>query len=87
MIVRQPSGAYVERERPLTADEEAVMRSRRPLRPLPMPKTDAAGVEPKNAHRPVTKLRIALNRIYVGDVLPLPNGDRSDRPALKSRDS
>ncbi len=84
LIVRTPSGSYVEKERPLTPEEEAVLRSRKPLRPLPMPAVDADGIPPKDLHRPVAKLRIKLNEIYVGDVLPLPNGESSDRPSLRS---
>ncbi len=82
IIVRRPTGEFIEKERPLTSEEEAVMRSRRPVRPIPMPQTDAEGVQSRDARRPVVKLRIALNRIYVADVLPPPE----ERPAISSRD-
>jgi ubiquinol-cytochrome c reductase cytochrome b subunit len=85
IIVRQPNGAYIEKERPLESEEETVLRSRRLPAAIPAPKPDRQGVEPKDARRPMVKMRIALNRIYVADVVPLPNGEHEERPRIESQ--
>jgi ubiquinol-cytochrome c reductase cytochrome b subunit len=85
IIVRQPNGAYIEKERPLDPEEEAVLRSRQLPAAIPAPKPDRQGVEPKGARRPMVKMRIALNRIYVADVVPLPNGEHEERPQIESQ--
>jgi ubiquinol-cytochrome c reductase cytochrome b subunit len=81
-IVRQPSGAYDEIERPPDDEEKAVICSRRMPRALPEPKADAEGIMPKSARRPLARLRFRLNRVYTGDVLPLPDGEREKREAI-----
>ncbi len=84
VILRQPSGAYDERHRPFDEEETAVLRARRVPHALQPPRSDGQGVEPPAARRPAVKLRIALNRIYVADVLPPPDGDEEERPAIRS---
>jgi ubiquinol-cytochrome c reductase cytochrome b subunit len=84
IIMRLPNGAYIEKARPLDEEKKAVLCSRRLIRALPPPRPDEQGVEPKEARRPTTKLRIALNRIYVADVVPLPDGEREEHPPIES---
>ncbi|MCW2948899.1 MAG: Cytochrome b/b6 domain protein, partial [Actinoallomurus sp.] len=84
IIMRLPNGAYIEKARPLDEEEKAMLCSRRLIRALPPPRPDEQGVEPKEARRPTTKLRIALNRIYVADVVPLPDGEREEHPPIES---
>jgi hypothetical protein len=48
-----------------------------------MPRTDAAGVEPKAARRPTVRLRFRLNRLYRADVEPLPDGEHEPHPAIE----
>ncbi|MFB9832879.1 cytochrome bc1 complex cytochrome b subunit [Actinoallomurus acaciae] len=83
-IIRRPSGEYEETEHPLDADEEAVIRGRRLPHRLPELEPDRAGVEPKEARSPTARLRRRLNRLYTEDVLPLPDGDHEERPAIES---
>jgi ubiquinol-cytochrome c reductase cytochrome b subunit len=82
VIVRHPSGEYTERERPASQPEEAVLRSRRVPRELPMPRA-VDGVEPRKARRPTARLRVRLNRLYRADVEPLPDGEHEEHPAIE----
>jgi ubiquinol-cytochrome c reductase cytochrome b subunit len=84
-IVMRPTGAYEEVERPVDGDEEATLRSRRLPHTLPAPGPDGAGVEPKAARRPTARLRQRINRLYTADILPLPNGEREERPAIEEK--
>jgi ubiquinol-cytochrome c reductase cytochrome b subunit len=84
-IIRRPSGEYEETEKPLDADEEAVILSRRLPRRLPPLRADRAGVEPKEARRPTARLRRRLNRLYTEDVIPLPTGEHAEGPAIEPR--
>ncbi|GLY86454.1 cytochrome bc1 complex cytochrome b subunit [Actinoallomurus iriomotensis] len=84
-IIRRPSGEYEEADRPLDADEEAVLRGRRLPHRLPELRPDSAGVEPKEARRPTARLRRRLNRLYADDVVPLPNGEHRERPAIEPK--
>jgi ubiquinol-cytochrome c reductase cytochrome b subunit len=83
-IVRQPSGEYVEEERPPSPEEKATLRSRRVPRELPLPKP-VDGVEPKELRRPAGRLRFRLNRLYTADVEPLPNGEPEEHPAVEPK--
>ncbi|MDN3354614.1 ubiquinol-cytochrome c reductase cytochrome b subunit [Actinomadura sp. DC4] len=83
VIVRQPGGEYTERERPVTSEEEAVIRSRRPLPVLPAVGPDGEGVKP--TYRPAARLRVRLNRLYFEDIVPLPNGEHDERPAVEPK--
>jgi ubiquinol-cytochrome c reductase cytochrome b subunit len=85
IIVRQPSGAYTEVEHPPDPEEVAVARSRRVPRALPPPRPDKAGVEPKEARRPVARLRYRLNRLYTADIVPPPDGGREKHPAIEPK--
>jgi ubiquinol-cytochrome c reductase cytochrome b subunit len=80
IIVRQPTGEYTEVERPPGSEQAAILRSRRVPRRLPELRPDANGVEPKDARRPVARLRLRLNRLYTADVVPPPNGEQEERP-------
>jgi ubiquinol-cytochrome c reductase cytochrome b subunit len=82
-IVMRPTGAYEEIERPVDDEEQAVLRSRRLPPTLPPPGPDGAGVEPKGARR--ARLRQRLNRLYTADIVPPPNGEHEERPAVEPR--
>ena len=84
-IVREPSGEYLERERPASSSEAAVLRARRLPRELPLPET-LDGVEPKDLRRPVERLRFRLNRLYTADLEPPPNGGGEEHPAVEPKD-
>jgi ubiquinol-cytochrome c reductase cytochrome b subunit len=83
VIVRLPNGEYIEKARPLDEEEDAVVRSRRPAQLLPGLGPDGHGVEPKDARRPAARARIRLNRLYFEDIIPLPNGEHEERPAIE----
>jgi ubiquinol-cytochrome c reductase cytochrome b subunit len=85
IVVRLPNGQYVEKTRPFDEDEVAVIRSRRLPRVLPPPQPDERGVEPREARSPIAKLRYRLNRLYAADVVPLPDGEHEERPAVESK--
>src|SRR4051812_15360227 len=85
VLVRRPDGRYDERERPLDQEDEALIRSRRPPHELPALAPDGSGVEPKDARRPAARLRLRLNRLYLEDVVPLPNGEHEERPAIEPK--
>jgi ubiquinol-cytochrome c reductase cytochrome b subunit len=82
-IVMRPNGAYEEIERPVDDEEQAVLRSRRLPPTLPPAGPDGAGVEPKAARR--ARLRQRLNRLYTADIVPPPNGEHEERPAVEPR--
>jgi ubiquinol-cytochrome c reductase cytochrome b subunit len=89
-IVRRPTGAYTERERPADDEEEAVLRSRSMPHELPALLPDGDGVEPKEARSPAARLRHRLNRLYTADVLPLPDGEHEEEqehPAVEPKKS
>jgi ubiquinol-cytochrome c reductase cytochrome b subunit len=85
VIVRLPNGQYVERERPVDEEEAAVIRNRRVPHALPALGPDVSGVEPKDAHRPTARLRLRLNRLYLEDVVPPPDGGHEERPAIEPK--
>jgi ubiquinol-cytochrome c reductase cytochrome b subunit len=85
VIVREPNGRYIEKERPLDEEEEAVVRSRRVPRELPALMPDGSGVEPKEAHHPAARLRLRLNRLYLEDVVPPPDGEHEEHPAIEPK--
>jgi hypothetical protein len=69
----------------LDEEAEALIRSRRPPHELPALAPDGSGVEPKDARRPAARLRLRLNRLYLEDVVPLPNGEHEERPAIEPK--
>jgi ubiquinol-cytochrome c reductase cytochrome b subunit len=85
IIVRRPTGEYIEVERPPGSEEAAILRSRRVPRALPELREDANGVEPRDARRPVARLRFRLNRLYTADVVPPPDGEREEHPAIEPK--
>jgi ubiquinol-cytochrome c reductase cytochrome b subunit len=59
-IIRQlPTGEFVEEERPLTAEERAVLSARSTPRALPA--ADAGGVPPRAGAGMIGKLRVGMN--------------------------
>jgi quinol-cytochrome oxidoreductase complex cytochrome b subunit len=82
MIVRRPGGEYTEPELPVGEETVPVLRARRPPPPLPTP-AEVDGVPPPAARsrlsRSVTRMRLALNRIYHADRVELPSAGDGER--------
>jgi ubiquinol-cytochrome c reductase cytochrome b subunit len=62
-IIRQlPTGEFAEEERPLTAQERAVISARSTPRALPA--ADASGVPPRAGAGMMARLRVGMNAVY-----------------------
>jgi ubiquinol-cytochrome c reductase cytochrome b subunit len=68
-VIRQlPSGAFVDAERPLTDEEQAVLTAKRELTRLPAPgATDENGVPSPVTRGAMGKLRVRLNHVFTED--------------------
>jgi hypothetical protein len=65
-IIRQlPTGEFAEEERPLTAEERAVLCTRPAPPALPaLPAPDAGGVPPRAGAGMIARLRVGMNAVY-----------------------
>ncbi|GAA2074991.1 cytochrome b [Actinomadura alba] len=76
-----PTGAYVEVTRPATKEELAPIIEPRPPVAVSIERPEVDGVEHPAARRPLHKVRIKLNQVFIADLgPPLPDRERKELP-------